>query len=91
MYPDAHFLVTGHTHVQDMSPNTQYRIGHDGRPYKTTQKHYGVGVWKDEYGDGEGGFHVERGRGPTQAGGWWLEITANSHRGLRWSFAEALP
>lgn len=31
-----------------------------------------TGTYKDEYGDGSKGWHVERGRGPRPLGGWWL-------------------
>jgi hypothetical protein len=34
-------------------------------------------TYKEEYEDGFGGFHIERGRPPKPLGSMWLTLTAN--------------
>lgn len=90
MYPDADFIVTGHIHSSYAVDHEQYRISASGRPYVAVQSHLSVGTWKDEYGDGEGGWHVERGMGPRQKSGWWCQLRCSARRGFRWSFEKAV-
>lgn len=39
-----------------------------------------TGAYKEEYGDGYGGYHIEKGRPPKPMGGYWLEIGAEKIR-----------
>ena len=39
--------------------------------------HLSTPTYKEEYGEGTGGFHVERGRGPKPLGGAWLKVRTN--------------
>ena len=75
--PDADVIVGGHTHDQWMlniererlhTINGAYRIG------SQTQYHIRCGTYKDEYGDGFGGFHIERGGPPKSIGAVWMRI-----------------
>lgn len=91
MYPDANFLVTGHVHSSYAIDHEQYRLDHDGKPYVTTQEHYSISSWKDEFADGKGGWWVEKGMGPRQYSGWWCELKYSAHFGLRWAFTKATP
>lgn len=36
--------------------------------------HIQTSTYKDEYGDGNGGWHIERGAPPKPLGGYWLEL-----------------
>jgi hypothetical protein len=37
-------------------------------------------TYKEEYGDGKGGWHVERGASPKPLGGRWLELHVERKR-----------
>jgi len=37
--------------------------------------HVRTATYKEEYNDGKGGWHVERGAGPKPLGGRWLHLT----------------
>ena len=90
MYPDARFIVTGHIHSSYAVDHEQYRVNDAGRPYVAVQEHLSTGTWKNEYGRGEGGWHVERGMGPRQASGWWCRFRVAGRNGdVRWSFEKA--
>lgn len=90
LYPDANWIVSGHIHSSYLVDHEQFRMNDAGKPFVAVQSHLSVGTWKHEYGDGTGGWHVEKGRGPRQASGWWCRIVASSHRGVRWTFAKAV-
>jgi hypothetical protein len=34
-----------------------------------------VGTYKDEYGSGLGGWHIERGAPPKPLGGYWMRLS----------------
>jgi hypothetical protein len=36
-------------------------------------------TYKEEYGDGSGGYHIEKGRPPKPLGGAWLTFKKESH------------
>lgn len=91
IYPDAHFLVTGHIHESWGVDHPQYRLDHDGKPYEMTQEHYSCGAWKGEFDDGKGGWWVEKGMGPRPKTGWWCELRYTSHFGLNYVFTKAKP
>jgi len=96
-YPDARFVVSGHIHTSYFVAHEQHRITPQGHTYDTEQEHYVVGSWKDEHSP-RGGFHVERGRGPTMPSGWWADFyrprnsahTQDYDRGA-WRFSRAIP
>ena len=71
-YVDADYIVTGHTHdswqvrTMKVSLNDANRVEH--RTIRTVK----CTTYKDEYGQGEGGFHIETGKPPKPLGAWWL-------------------
>lgn len=91
MYPDARFIVTGHIHSSYNVDHEQYRLNHNGRPFVTVQEHYSVSSWKNEYGDGDGGWWVEKGMGPRQTSGWWSHLRYRANEGLSFTFEKAKP
>jgi hypothetical protein len=75
--PDADVIVCGHVHEswhlsigreRLRSQNGDFRIQLD------EQHHVRTGTYKDEYGDGHSGFHVERGGPPKAIGAVWMRI-----------------
>ena len=90
LYPDADWIVTGHIHSSYAIDHEQFRINRSGKPYVAVQSHLSVGTFKDEFGDGSGGWHVERGMGPRQKSGWWCHLRHSARRGFRWAFEKAV-
>jgi len=92
-FPDARVLVSGHIHNSYFVAHEQFRIRANGRVYSVEQEHYVVSSFKDEFGTGSGGWHVERGGGPVLPSGWWSTWTLQSshHAGVEWTFERAKP
>ena len=69
--PDADVIVGGHTHDQWWMNVSRERLVTQNGAYRVeldTQAHVRCGTYKDEYGDGFAGFHVERGAPPKPTG-----------------------
>lgn len=76
--PDADVIVQGHIHKQWVMPIARERLVYDRggwRVERDVQHHVRVGCYKDEFGDGFDGFHVERGRPPYVLGGVWMRLS----------------
>lgn len=72
--PDAHIVATGHTHDQWLVPISRERIANNGEIFIDEQVHVRCGTYKEEYGDGNGGWHIERGAPPKPLGAQWLRF-----------------
>lgn len=77
--PDADFVVTGHTHNEWIFPITRERISNGGVLFKDRQMHIKVPGYKDEYAEGVGGWHIERGGPPKPLGAAWLRFFYNRY------------
>ena len=85
--PDAHIVCTGHTHDQWIVPIARERIARNGEVSIDEQLHVKIGTYKDEYGDGYGGWHIERGGPPKPVGAMWLRLywhEGSAGSDLRW-------
>lgn len=78
--PDADVVVNGHSHDSWYVPITRERISKDGKIYQDIQHHIRTSSYKDEYGDGSGGFHVENGRPPKPLGAVWVRLYVDQSR-----------
>jgi len=72
--PDAHIVVSGHTHDQWQRETARVRLGQNGLIYKDIQTHIKLPSYKDEYKDGYGGWANTRGMPPKPIGAWWLRF-----------------
>ena len=72
--PDAHLVVTGHTHDQWLVPIGRERLTQRGGVTMDEQLHVRCGTYKDEYQDGHSGWHIERGGPPKTLGAMWLKF-----------------
>ena len=72
--PDADIVVNGHTHDSWYVPIARERL--TGRGVVTRDLIHFVRTpgYKDEYGDGDGGFHVETWKPPKPIGACWLRL-----------------
>tara|TARA_R100001082_G_scaffold111266_1_gene94570 strand:- start:3256 stop:4116 length:861 start_codon:yes stop_codon:yes gene_type:complete len=88
--PDADVVVTGHTHDSWIVPIQRERIDRAGNVYLDTQTHVKTGTYKDEYHDGYGGWHIERGGPPKPLGAIWLRIwKSTTGPELKWELTRA--
>ncbi len=74
--PDAHIVATGHTHNEWQFPIPRLRLTNKGKVYHDEQLHLKVPSYKEEYVDGYGGWHIERGGPPKPTGAVWLRLSA---------------
>lgn len=89
-YPDADIILRGHTHQKWHDPSTvQIRKSKAGNLQKETVSYVATGSYKDGYGQGEGGFEIEKNFRPVKLGGWWLTIKRNGKRDIIREFKEA--
>lgn len=72
--PDADVVVSGHTHDFWSKDIARVRLTNDGRVYTDSQLHLKIPSFKCDYGDGYGGWCVERGHAPKVQGSWMLRF-----------------
>ena len=82
--PDGNIIVSGHTHDQWIVPITRERISKKGVVGLDECLHVRCGGYKEEYGDGFGGWHIETGKPPKPTGAMWLRFYWKRHRELGW-------
>lgn len=76
--PGADVVVCGHVHERWCLEITQEEPTACGGCYKVEHKsqwHVRTGTYKDEYGAGTGGWHIERGAPPKPLGGYWMRLS----------------
>lgn len=77
MYPDADMVITGHSHHHWVVPIARERVrqfmGH-AEVVVDEQLHVRIGTYKDEHGDGYGGWSVEKGLAPKGLGAVWMRL-----------------
>jgi hypothetical protein len=72
--PDADIVVTGHTHDEWCLTIPRQRISTKGVVYHDEQLHIRPPGYKDAWGDGHGGWEVEKMLGPKALGSHWLSF-----------------
>ena len=75
--PDAHIVCTGHTHNEWIFPITRIRLKDTGLIYHDEQLHLKTPGYKEEYEDGYGGWHIERGGPPKPVSYTHLTLPTN--------------
>lgn len=73
-YADADVIVAGHVHYKEVFPVVQAQLTDQNTVRHRTKYMIRCGTYKDEFGTGAGGYHVEKGRGPRPMGGYWLRV-----------------
>lgn len=69
---NADVMFTGHTHDAWAQNTVRLRLNQEYEVEKRTVWYVKGCTYKDEYGAGEGGWHVETGKPPKPIGAWWL-------------------
>lgn len=72
--PDAQIIVNGHIHESWLLALKRERLSDRGVVSQDLQYHVRTGTYKDDYKDGSGGWHVERGAPPKPMGAVWLRF-----------------
>lgn len=87
---DADVVWTGHTHDAWQVPIARVKLNQDNTTIvHTRQVHVRTAGYKEEYGDGYSGWHVERGAGPKPVGGVWLRIFQPNAEQVEFELTEA--
>lgn len=72
---DADFVWTGHTHDSWHVPIARVRLNQDNTQIvHSRQEHFRTAGYKEEYRDGYGGWHIERGGPPKPVSAAWLRL-----------------
>lgn len=71
---DADIILSGHTHDSWVMDRQVERVSHKGEIRLDTQTHIKTPTYKEEYGTGKGGWHVETGKPPKPLGAYWLRF-----------------
>ena len=87
-------MCTGHTHNEWIFPITRIRLKDTGTVYHDEQLHLKTPGYKEEYADGYGGWHIERGGPPKPNGAmwlrfWWQKTDDPQTRGVRYEVTRA--
>jgi len=80
---NADYIVSGHVHECWAAERPRIRLDMEGNVETRTVWLVKCPTYKDEYGAGEGGWHVETGKAPKPLGCWWLRHWWDGERGLR--------
>lgn len=87
--PDADIVHTGHTHDAWLVPIERVRINQADQLKLDRAYHVRTAGYKEEYGDGFGGWHIERGAPPKPRGAAWLRFFWDGDRGPTFEITEA--
>lgn len=74
MTDGADIVFSGHVHEAVYAEVPRVYLKDSGLPATKTQYIVQTPTYKDEYGSGEGGWHVETGKSPKPLGAWWMRV-----------------
>lgn len=87
---DADIVHTGHTHDWWLVPIARVKLNQDNtKVTHGNQYHLSTPGYKDEYADGYGGWHIERGAPPKPIGAAWLTFRYVGAKHITFDIAEA--
>jgi hypothetical protein len=87
--PDADIVHTGHTHDFWVVPIARTRLSQAHQIEHVRQVHVSTAGMKEEYADGHGGWHIERGGPPKPTGAAWLRIFVAEGGKIEFEITEA--
>lgn len=74
VYADADIVVSGHVHEEFKTPFMRATVDRNFAVVQSRQTHIQLPTYKNEWEDGHGGYHIEKGRGPRPIGATWLRF-----------------
>lgn len=78
--PDADIVVNGHTHDSWVLPRARARLSKKGRTYQDLLWFVRLPGYKNDYGDGAEGYHIEKWKDPRPRGAAWLRFYKEGNR-----------
>lgn len=79
----ANLVYTGHIHENQNTTFVKERfIPQHNKIVLVEQEHIRGATYKEEYGDGTHGWHIERGGPPKPLGGWWIRCYTEFENGV---------
>lgn len=78
--PDADIVVNGHTHNSFIVPIARERLSDRGVVVQDTSWYLRTPTYANDYGNGTGGWHVERWGEPKSMGAVWLHLSFDGSR-----------
>ena len=88
MWPDADLFLSGHIHAQLTMPIPRYRITERGYEYEDEQIHAQLPTYKTK--SKHDGWEVEKGFGPPNMGGLWIELMTERNGDHRRVYADVI-
>jgi len=86
--PDADIVVNGHSHNAYHVPIARERLSDGGVIGRDLQHHIRTATYQDDYGDGSGGWHIERGGPPKPMGAVWMKLSFSKANGVDITFTQ---
>jgi len=85
----ADITVSGHTHDSWMLERVAINLSDCGKQNRKTTVQVKLPTYKDEYGKGEGGWHIETGKPPKPLGAYWLRLFWHRRDGMQFEVQRA--
>jgi hypothetical protein len=82
-YINADMIVSGHSHDAWYSEVVERGLSSAGKQKSRPIHLVKIPTYKDDYGDGYSGWHVDTGKPPKPLGAWWLRFWWDGRRGLQ--------
>lgn len=86
----ANIIYMGHVHELTSSIFTKEYISNVGEVKRFNQVHLRGSTYKEEYKDGYGGYHIEKGRPPKPLGSWWVRFYKESAKKVTFEWIPAI-
>ena len=87
---DADLVWSGHSHDSWQLPLARIRLNNDNTAVcHERQVHFRTAGYKEEYGDGYGGYHIEKGRPPKPVSAAWLVFRVKKSGVIDYDLIEA--
>lgn len=85
----ADLMFSGHTHDRWSDDNVRLGLDFNGKQVRRVCEYLKLGTYKDEHGEGQGGWSVGRGIPPKPLGAYWVRVAYSKRRGLHMDTSKA--
>ena len=80
---NADIMASGHSHDAWANETTKLKLNVSGEVVQRPLWYIKCPTYKDDYGSGFSGWHVDTGKPPKPKGAWWLRFWWDGRRGLQ--------
>lgn len=78
---NADIMLSGHTHDSWCMDTVRLKINTAYTVERRTVTQLKLPTYKDEYANGSGGYHIQKGRPPKPLGAYWMRMFLTGHNG----------